>query len=173
MPGETEGSIGWTVDTLRVYFIRELEAQAAVVAAMKNANDRLLAEMDLRYQQRYDSSDKALSAALLAAEKAVQTALLAAKEAVLKAEVAAERRFEAVNEFRGQLADQASSFMPRNEHVVEMAGVDARITRLDETIKAMQIWQGNITGRIAILGAVFAVLMTVIVFAANYATRST
>jgi PBP1b-binding outer membrane lipoprotein LpoB len=76
----------------------------------------LLAEMDLRYQQRFDAQGQALTAALLAAEKAVQTALIAAEKAVAKAETANEKRFESVNEFRKSLADQTANFLPRNEY---------------------------------------------------------
>lgn len=60
--------------------------------------------------QKFDLNDKALIAALLAAKEAVDKALTAAKEAVDKAELAASKRFEATNEFRGQLADQAVTF---------------------------------------------------------------
>jgi hypothetical protein len=62
--------------------------------------ESLLREMDLRYQQRYDASNLALNAALLAAEKAVATAMIAAEKAVQKAEVAADKRFDLLNELR-------------------------------------------------------------------------
>lgn len=44
-------------------------------------------------------------------EREITTA--AQSEAIHKAEAATEKRFESVNEFRAQLADQASSFLPR------------------------------------------------------------
>jgi len=47
--------------------------------------------------------------------KAVDAALAAAKEAVTKAEIASEKRFESINEFRGTLADQQRTLMPRTE----------------------------------------------------------
>jgi len=140
---------GWTVETLRAHLLSELAALF-----------RLLAEMDLRYEQRYVAQSKALEAALLAAEKAV-----------LKAETAAERRFESVNEFRAQLSDQAGTFIPRSEHGVQMKATEDRLSRIDDALKAIQIWQGNIAGRLAVLGAVFAVFVTLVVFGANYVTR--
>jgi len=87
----------------------------------------LLAEMDLRYQQRFDAQGQALTAALTSAEKAVQTALSAAEKAVVKAETATEKRFESVNEFRQALTDQTQTFPSRielqalTERVVELA----------------------------------------------------
>src|SRR4029077_471564 len=55
--------------------------------------------------QRFSDQDKAVNAALSAAEKAVG-----------KAEVAAEKRFDAVNEFRSVLNDQQKNFLTRNEY---------------------------------------------------------
>lgn len=77
--------------------------------------ERVMAEMDLRYQQRFDAQTKAIDAALLAAEKAIGAALIAAEKAVTKAEVATEKRFEGVNEFRQTLSDQAGQFVGRAE----------------------------------------------------------
>lgn len=121
---------GWTVETLRQHVTELIAAQ-----------NRLLAEMDLRYQQRYDAQIKALNAALLAAEKAVATALLSAKEAVNKAETAAERRFASVNEFRAQLGDQAATLMPRVE-------AEQRIASVAEKIGATDVRMGELTRRV-------------------------
>jgi len=51
----------------------------------------------------------------LAQQTAMAAALSAAKEAVDKAEKADEKRFDAVNAFRGQLSDQAATFVTRTE----------------------------------------------------------
>ncbi len=69
-----------------------------------SAVTKLLDERDLRYKERHDAQQNAISAALAAAEKAVT-----------KAEVAAEKRFDGVNEFRGQLKDQSATFITRTE----------------------------------------------------------
>ncbi len=71
------------------------------------------------YDSRFDAQEKAVMAALAAAEKAV-----------IKAETAAERRFESVNEFRGQLTDQAATFMPRLE-------AEQRIGQLAEKVEGL------------------------------------
>lgn len=96
--GETaDQPSGWTIDTL-----------AAHVSSM-------FREADRRYEQRFVAQEKAVADALAAQDKAVQTALMAAKEAVGKAEAATEKRFDAVNEFRAQLNDQAGRLMTRDE----------------------------------------------------------
>jgi hypothetical protein len=68
---------GWTVETLKEHF------------------DALLAEIDARYEMRYEL-----------ARGAVEQAARLTQVAVDKAENATERRFESVNEFRQQLLDQ-------------------------------------------------------------------
>ncbi len=79
---------GWTVETLKAHV------------------DAILAERDVRTTQQFDAQEKAVRAALEAAQKAVD-----------KAEEAATKRFESVNEFRAQLADQAASFLTRREAI--------------------------------------------------------
>lgn len=79
----------WTLDTLRACFdgrIAELENRLLAHAA----EDALRHSMDQRY---------------------AESTLAATKEAITKAERATELRFEAVNEFRQTLTDQATKFM--------------------------------------------------------------
>lgn len=115
----------------------------------------LFAERDLRYEQRF-----------AAQERAVAAALESAKEAVLKAERAAERRFESMNEFRGVLTDQASTFVTRAEseqlHHSLQDKVDLVISRLDRLegrtsgISAGWVLIGQ---AVSLLGAVIATVL--------------
>lgn len=97
---------------------------------------KVMDERDRQYAQRFDAQQQALTAALQAAKEAVANALSAAKEAVNKAEEASNKRFDSVNEFRQQLADQASSFMGKAEADARLKALEddiARLTaRLDE-----------------------------------------
>jgi 4-alpha-glucanotransferase len=86
---------GWTFETLIIHL------------------EKILAEKDLRYQQRFEAQ-----------ELSVKNALQSAKEAVLKAEQAQEKRNEASNEFRGQLKDQAATLTPYNEFKALASRVD-------------------------------------------------
>lgn len=109
---------GWTLDTLKSYF------------------EAVLSERDRAVLAAFTAQKSAIDAALAAQEKAVAAALAAADRAVAKAEAAAERRFEGVNEFRGQLADQQRNLMPRAEADVEFRALrekmDALTTRVDK-----------------------------------------
>ena len=87
---------GWTIDTAITHIL-----------ALRDADI-------LRTEQRFSAQ-----------EKAVQAALTAAHAATDKVAIATERRFESVNEFRGNLKDQQSSFVTRNEiyALIGVAGV--------------------------------------------------
>jgi hypothetical protein len=97
-------------------------------------------------------------------ERAVAAALAAADRAALKAETASEKRFDAVNEFRGQLADQASTFMPRQEAQVSIGSLadklDLQAARLDK-LEGRSSGFGSIgalvAGGVAILGTIIIV----------------
>ena len=121
MSGETENNVsGWTVDTLREYMLKQHEDLKVLLAERYDTQTKAVSSAFLAQQT-------AMQTALAAAERAVSTALLSAEKAVTKAEIAADKRFESVNEFRGQLADQVASFPTRNE-------VDTRLTALGEKL---------------------------------------
>lgn len=109
----------------------------------------LLAEMDRRF-----------AAGLAAQDKAVQIAMVASEKAVVKAEVAAEKRFEAVNEFRGQLADQAATFMPRAEAEQRLAALAEKVDDVKGSSKAgaLALW-GYLVGGVGVVAAVVALLL--------------
>jgi hypothetical protein len=96
----------------------------------KDEVDHRFEAVDLRNQQRYDAQQTALKDALTAQDKAVSAALNAAEKAVAKAEVASEKRFDSVNEFRGQLSDQAATFMPRAEAEAQYRSMTDKIDDL-------------------------------------------
>jgi len=81
---------------------------------------KFLDERDKRYEQRFVAQQEATHAALIAAEKAVT-----------KAETAAEKRLDSVNEFRGQLRDQAATFIPRSEVQIMINNLTTKINDLE------------------------------------------
>jgi hypothetical protein len=85
-------------------------------------------ERDRAINQRFELQDKAVNAALAAAKEAVTAALVAAKEAVAKAEFAAEKRFDAVNEFRATLRDQQATLVSRVEYNAKISSIDEKIS---------------------------------------------
>lgn len=96
------------------------EERCDVLEARLNAQRELMDERDRRYDERFKATDERTNLALISSEKAVG-----------KAELATEKRFDAVNEFRGQLKDQAATLMPRAE-------VDTRFNALAEKIESIK-----------------------------------
>lgn len=146
MNGETEDAVsGWTIDTLRESTQREIR--------------------DLRtlLDERYATQTKALDAAFVAAEKGVVTALASAEKATAKAETAAERRFEAVNEFRAQLSDQNATFITRVEFNAKFEGLERQVQDLKKRADQSQgssIGTGKLYGwLIAAAGLIVSVVI--------------
>lgn len=136
MSGETEGDVsGWTVDTLHVHVRQQLH------------------DLRLLLDERYSTQTKALDAAFKAAETAVGTALDSAEKAVSKAETAAEKRFESVNEFRAQLADQNASFLTRVEY---NAKIEALEKQIDDLSKRAERGEGSSSGKNSMYGWIIA-----------------
>lgn len=124
-PGSSDNEI-----SLREHMQRQIEVltesgERALNAAL-DADHRLNTEQDRRYEQRFAAQENATALALARVDKEfhehlaqvraeTKAALDAADKAITKQEAATEKRFESVNEFRAQLADQATKFMPRLE----------------------------------------------------------
>jgi hypothetical protein len=94
--------------------------RADVLLAKIETLQTVMDERDIRYEQRFKAMDEKTSLALTASEKAVA-----------KAEIATEKRFDSVNEFRGQLKDQAATLVPRAE-------ADSRFKGLEEKIESLK-----------------------------------
>lgn len=117
-PGSEIGSSDDEI-SLREHMQRQIDTQNRYTerlhAEQANYFERVISEYRTQLDERYATQTKALDAAFAAAKEAVTAALAAAETAVAKAEAAADRRFESVNEFRGQLADQSRTFITRDE----------------------------------------------------------
>jgi hypothetical protein len=96
-----------------------------------------------------------------AQDRAVQAALQAAKEAVDKANIASEKRFESINEFRGQLSDQQATFLTRNEYGAQH---DAMAQRLQDLADRFNTSSGRTTGLGASWGVIVSVASILIAF---------
>lgn len=133
------------------------EQQARDLVSLRDYIERRLSDMEALNGERFKSS-----------KEAVATALSSAKEAVVKAEIATEKRFESVNEFRGQLNDQAATLMSRREylgtHEAMLEKIDiinGRLNRMEGTTKGSEITMGRIYGAIAALGIILGIIITI------------
>ena len=174
----------WTTETLRQHVLELIASRDHALKVAIDALHRELGERDLRYQQRYDAQTQALEAARLQTAQANEVALTAAEKAVNKAEAAAAERFRSVNEFRGQLADQAATLMLRSEAAVQFNALLEKIEALaeehrrdmvvmremadrlaahsDERLKLLESSGANLQGRLWSLGAAMALVIVAV-----------
>jgi hypothetical protein len=135
MSGETkEHRSSWTTDTLKAHFD------------------------DLR-----TTDNAAVDRRFLGAEKAVEAALASAERANIKAENATEKRFDAVNEFRGQLSDQAARLMPRAEVEQIVKGINEKIDDLRGTRRTGIASIGAmVVGAVVVVGVVVQLIILIL-----------
>lgn len=157
--GETaKDPSGFTVDTIHQYidailserdrrYEQRFQNQEQAIAAALAASQAVLIEHDKRYEQRFQGQENNVGLALSRVDKEfhehiqqvrteTQAALEAAEKAIAKAETATDKRFESVNEFRAQLADQAGRFMPRDESINRHDATADKISDLDRRQRA-------------------------------------
>lgn len=116
-------------------------------------------EHDRRYEQRFIAQQEAIQAALLAQKEAVNAALVAADRAVIKAETASEKRFQGVNEFLGQLSDQAQTFLPRQEAGARFDAITEKIDGISKVLATLDGRDKGVTSSWAFATALIGMLL--------------
>ena len=129
------------------------------------ANDRrlndLMAERDLRHQQRYEASSEALD-----------SALGCAKDAITKAEAAYEKRFDNTNQWKQTFSELSGKMVTRMEF---SSAYDALKDKIEEVGGRIKVIEGKSTGignSVGVVMAVAALLISLMFGAINF-TRST
>lgn len=133
MPGErtpdtTPASKGGSSDddiSLREHLQRQLDSQAEAI-------HRRISDLSRLLDERYARQEQALEIALSAIEK----------------------RFDAVNEFRGQLNDQSHTFMPRTESISRHERTQEQLEKMEQRMavdiaginRRLDTQQGQIQG---------------------------
>lgn len=109
---------------MRTAFEAADKAVDKALEAAEKAVDQRANTLDREFHEHLEQVRHENALAQVNSDKAVQAALASAEKAVNKAEAAAEKRFEMMNEFRGQLSDQATTFVTR----VEADAINSRNT---------------------------------------------
>lgn len=124
-------------------------------------------EISLRQyvDNRFEAQEKAVAAALTAQKEAVSAALAAADRAVAKAESASDKRFDSVNEFRGALADNFRTLMPRSESEQARAIINEKIDALTARVNQREdrgqgrgdVW-AYVVGAVGLIAAIISIV---------------
>lgn len=96
----------------------------------------------------------------------VEQRFITAEKAVKTANEASEKRFDAVNEFRGQLGDQVRTFLPRTEYDARHETLENRVSELTDRLnrsdgktRGSEITMGKIYAAIGAVGAILAIIV--------------
>jgi hypothetical protein len=129
-------------------------------------------DLSLQLRERYEAQQTGVTAALAAAEKAVNAALIAAEKAVDKAEGAQQLRNEAQNEFRKSLSDLSSLMWTTKEGQAALDGLRREYltghSTLVDRVNKIETTHANLQGRIWAVGAVWAILVLVVMIAVRF-----
>jgi hypothetical protein len=136
---ENQKSGGWSLETAIDHLLAIVNEKHAHVVSLIDGND-------LRYEERFAASQKALELGLAGQKSEISAALAASDRAVLKAETATEKRFEGVNEFRGALDNQQRTLIPRAEVNALIGGVNDKLFALTKQMDALQAERTGVRG---------------------------
>jgi hypothetical protein len=126
----------------------------------------LFREYNEKNDVKFGALEKLFETRVAALEKSIIVALASAEKAVLKAEGASENRFQAVNEFRGQLADQTATLLPRREFEAMMKSLADRVDILSAGAQSRAGRDGGISSAWAALLGIAALVSTCVAVAA-------
>jgi hypothetical protein len=122
----------------------------------------LLDERDRFYLVQFKAAETAVKAALDAAKEQVITTFNSSEKAIVKAENAQKDYNERTNEFRGQLSDQAKTFMPRIEVDRINAVLEDKISRLDLELRGLRESRSNREGTVFGIKSAWGILTALI-----------
>lgn len=142
--------------------ISQQTADRAVAKAEAAAEKVLL-------QSMIDALKNNFEGQIASTREAMQAMMASQEKAVTKAENATEKRFEGVNEFRAQLSDQASKFMPRIEAEVwsrsnaeKIDAVASRMDRLEGRSGGMATGWGILASAVGVGGIILGAIMVLV-----------
>lgn len=153
------------------------EADRALASQVADADGQLrtsinkLADlMEIRFTDAKATSQSTLSSM----QREFALVNEASEKAIQKAEVASEKRFDSVNEFRAQLADQGQTFMPRevadainNEQSKRIEALELRIASGRARDDGKQQDVTNLYTKLGVMIAASAVFITIAVIVVN------
>lgn len=128
------------LDSIRERFGMQESLQTERVAQLRRETDEVRSQAEKQFQVLGDlKANELVQRERTESLRREATALREAQDAAIsKSEVASEKRFEGVNEFRAQLADQAATFVSRLEvdakleaAAEKIAGTSDRVNSLD------------------------------------------
>jgi hypothetical protein len=109
-----------------------MDPRGSAIISLREFLEQQIQDNDRLYDTRFRAGEIAVNAALAAQKELTNAAFAASEKAIVKAEEAQKDYNQRSNEFRGQLDDQAKSFITRIEISILFKAQDDRITKMEE-----------------------------------------
>lgn len=141
MAADAQGERQWSVS--------DREYLEAMLSGLERRFEKSLGELERLLAASIGSQKAMTEAAFLNAEKSVYAAMIAAEKAVSKAEISTDKRFEAVNEFRGMLSDIVNKMIPRAEAEQRFVSLSTFVNKLDvDLVQGLSLLEKNLSDKI-------------------------
>ena len=124
-------------------------------------------EGDERLREHITQQVKQIEAALAAAQRETLIQHEASEKAIAKAEAANEKRFGSVNEFRVQLADQATLFLPREVFDAQFADLNKRVGANTDNINTTIGKSAGVSSTVGYFITAATIVISLVVLLAN------
>lgn len=168
----------WTVRTLKEFFEAVLDEQRRAMKTAEEEREKSAAIMRDGLLHQIRQGDEALERHISEQVRQIKTiiemgtaqvnaAFASSEKAIEKAEVATEKRFESVNEFRAQLGDQATRFMPREVAEAKMEDLGHKIDLLSKAVNANAGRQAGVSASVGLMIAAASIIISIVVVLAN------
>jgi len=141
--------------------------ESAEVVPLQVFIERIILEMDRRYEQRFEASQRENAASLLAAREALQAALTASEKAVTKSEESSTQRLDAHNQLQSKLDRQAATFSEKdwvndklNTITDRIMVIEKRVAKFEDREAGMSLTAKLIIGVVSFAATLIAIYFT-------------
>lgn len=115
---------------------------------MKETWERLaVVEISIRSIQKCDEITKEKLDKLREETTRLDERIASIKESIKAAKESMDVRLESMNELRGQLKEQASTFIPRSEYIGQHQALEQRFSLRDEDIRGLRESRAELQGK--------------------------
>jgi hypothetical protein len=127
-------------EVLKELLCQKIENLVEVVKVKESERNAVLKAVGEQILRQSEVTEKEIQDKITALEKQTFQQFASSDKAITKAEAAQKEHDIKINEFRGQLDDQAKTFMSRTE-------VDARFKSVEEKIEILRDYRSELIGR--------------------------
>jgi len=132
------------------------------VTTLKEHIEKVLAEMDRRYEERFGASERARDAALASQDKLVAAAFAAAEKSGAKSEESATARLDQHNQLQTKMDRQAATFAEKEWVLAGRDALERELRALAERVARFENREEGISKTTKIIVGAIGLLATIV-----------